>query len=208
MIIELGSHGKRFAFQNDYFPAVWTTNLGGGRWRVQKTTNWTMSWKTISIYPGKDSGGRVQMEKPEGRGPWTNWLQTVQGVVGGNEARKSPEGRLGFYGLCNWVSSIAIYKSMGSKDKLSSLGETKYLQYTNSSPSFVLWGRKHRYYLQSLLKRVIFFCPISYATVWEGYYIPSSRVGKQGRQDPYVQQNLYSVGGKGSRRQISKQPIN
>lgn len=78
------------------------------------------------------------MEKPEGRGPWTNWLQTVQGVVGGNEARKSPEGRLGFYGLCNWVSSIAIYKSMGSKDKLSSLGETKYLQYTNSSPSFVL----------------------------------------------------------------------
>ena len=63
------------------------------------------------------------MEKPEGRGPWTNWLQTVQGVVGGNEARKSPEGRLCFYGLRNWVSSIAIYKSMDSKDKYQVLGK-------------------------------------------------------------------------------------
>lgn len=27
----------RFAFQNDYFPAVWTTNLGGGGYRRLQT---------------------------------------------------------------------------------------------------------------------------------------------------------------------------
>lgn len=66
-----------------------------GAWRIQKTTNLTISWKTRSSCPGKDSGqwkgqgGRVRMEKPEGHGPWTSWLQTVQGEAGGNEAGKA-----------------------------------------------------------------------------------------------------------------------
>ena len=90
----------RFAFQSDYFPAVWTTNVcvWGGledtedyRLNYQLEDHQQLSWKRLRGVKG--CGGRVQMETPEGHGPWTNWLQTVQGVVGGrrDEARKSPE---------------------------------------------------------------------------------------------------------------------
>lgn len=71
----------RFAFQNDYFPAVWTTNLQGGGYRRLQTELPAGRPLAVILEDTQGSKRAVQegcrWEKTEGHGPWTNWLQTV-----------------------------------------------------------------------------------------------------------------------------------
>lgn len=167
-------------------PCSVDNKFGGGGYRRLQTE--LPAGRPLAVVLEKTQGSKRAVE--EGC-RWKNLKDMAPGQIG----YKLYKERLGgvrqgkaqndFYISMGYViGCIAIYKNMDSK--VTSFGETKYLQYTDSSPSFVLWGRQQRYYPQSLLKGVNIFAQYHMQQFGKPYYIPDSRAGKQGRQDPYV----------------------
>lgn len=110
--IRPGSDGMRFAFQNDFSPVVWTTNLEVEDRKVYKLKYGWKRLKTVKRLWGEGADGRNLEDTASGQ----NGYQLHKEQFGGNEVKRSPEWVPGFLGLRNWVNSIAICKNRESKE--------------------------------------------------------------------------------------------
>lgn len=160
--------------------------------------------KTVKRLWGEGADGRNLEDTASGQ----NGYQLHKEQFGGNEVRRSPEWVPGFLGLRNWVNSIAICKNRESKENskfwekeniFSTPTSGPHLFYEARSP--ILWVLLSPFYAQ----RGKIFCPISHAAVWEAYYTPGFRAGKQGRPGPCCHRTYSLVG---ARRTEGKQANN
>lgn len=167
MIIKLSSIGVEFAFHNNYFPAVWMTNLGGGRGeRIQtellvgrQLSVVLERLKAIKKLWRKGAEGRDLKDMASGQ---TDYYCLRSSLVG-SKAKTSTKCVLSLLGLCNWVNGIDICNISiyiyGIKKLVTSFWERKYLRHPNSRSSVFLWGRKHRWCYPYFMSKGVNFLP-------------------------------------------------